>query len=32
VGERELDRPLDQVLVDLDHSERRPFRLQSANR
>jgi hypothetical protein len=32
VGQRELDRPLDQVLVDLNHTERRPFRPRGTNR
>jgi hypothetical protein len=32
VGERELGRALDEVLVDLDHTERRPFPLHRPNR
>jgi hypothetical protein len=31
VGERELGRTLDEVLVDLDHTERRPFLLHRPN-
>lgn len=32
MGERELGRTLDEVLVDLDHTERRPFPLHRPNR
>ncbi len=31
VGERKLGRTLDKVLVDLDHTERRPFPLHGPN-